>query len=246
MKTTLILKAAALACAAVMVPVSNVSAASGTAAEAENISLRHAVVTCTETEDGKVYGVTFEDVPENGSEGAVKVILNGEEVEIEENSGTITFDDEGNTVCVYVSGDPEAFSDEDIIFDGAQVFDDEENWEDIVLTEEEQQAIDALEQQLDSLYASLPELTEGNEAAYKEAYAAHEADFAAIHEKINDIYSHAAGFDIEDPDALCCYCWSVSEDEDGNVTAKAYKGQIDFEAEDDTFCEEIIAEDEAI
>ena len=115
-----------------------------------------------------------------------------------------------------------------------------------MLTEEEQQAIDALEQQLDSLYASLPELTEGNEAAYKEAYAAHEADFAAIHEKINDIYSHAAGFDIEDPDALCCYCWSVSEDEDGNVTAKAYKGQIDFEAEDDTFCEEIIAEDEAI
>jgi len=236
MKTTTFLKAAALVCAAITVPVSGITASAETAPELEELKSKCATIICTEDENGKSFEVTFDEMPEDGT--PFKCIMNGEEIE-PNSDGVYEFDDGGLTLSMDFTDDSEDGSVEPYIYDGARVYSDVDGeWEDIELTDDEQQAIRDLEDELNSIYDSLPEITEGNEEAYKAAYMERAAEITALQEKISDIFMNAADIDSENPDTLCAFSFSVTQDEESNVQGKVSKCAVYNFSEDDAVCDD--------
>lgn len=220
MKTGFILKAAALACAALTLPVSPMTASAESTLDSDAYSFKSFTINCSA--DGAIDSETSEHTVEISEDGTVMVdgeLVTGDEVDLDGIlNGAISF----------------------MELDGNGVFtvDDIAESEEFTLTAEETAELKTLDEQLNAIWESLPEWEEDNDAAFQEAYAARKDEIDSISEQINALIEKAGGFEQipctvtgegteESPyeltvegDAADCYGYSytLTIDEDGNAS----------------------------
>lgn len=209
MKTTMILKAAALACAAALIPGSSLIAA----ADAENAPKSDAVGACETTcAPEQSFSATVNTEAEQGEEVCFTTI-NFDDDDLPEKSGGTVFQTDAD--------------ENSKVWEGAIVpGEDESGWEDIELTEEQQAQMDALNEQLRALKAELAEYEDGDDAAYKEAYQAYEKKSQDIFEKMSELVLPDADT-LNDSDNCFCYSFSMTENEDGTISQNFQRYPVD-------------------